>query len=184
MAFTLMNVALLSAGIARADTDVLSFDDPGMHFRPPDGWIRVIINRSPDADPHGPEIVAAYVNNANKMDPRQIVITVEPWDGDLNAFEASHESDLRNQGKEQSTFVDKKELTKLSNGMPAFFMRVNQGNSAGQFLRSFQYIVIDKQRGIVASYQGRAGQFDEKDAKTALASLYVVVYPKEWKPAR
>jgi hypothetical protein len=103
---------------------------------------------------------------------------VEPFDGPLGNFESSHESDLRNQGQESSTFVDKKELTTLANGMPAYFLRVNQGNAAGQFMRSYQYIVIDKQRGIVASYQGRAGQFDDKDAKAALSSLYVVVYPK------
>jgi hypothetical protein len=150
-----------------------------MHFRPPDGWLRVQFAEGADVDPHGPHPVAAWVLQTKKMDSRQLVITVEPFDGSLGNFEASHESDMRNEGKDQSLFVDHKETTTLVNGMPAYFMRVNQGNAAGQFMRSYQYVVIDKQRGIVVSYSGRAGQFDDKDAKAAMASLYVVVYPKQ-----
>jgi hypothetical protein len=59
------------------------------------------------------------------------------------------------------------------------------GDPSGQFARSYEYVIIDKQRGIVASYGGRAGFYDAKDpkdAKAALASLYVVVYPKPWNP--
>ncbi len=38
--------------------------------------------------------------------------------------------------------------------------------------------MIDTKRGITVAYVGRQGDFDEKDAKAALASLYVVVYPR------
>lgn len=178
LALALLSMALLTSGVARADTDPLAYDDPGMHFRPPDGWQRVQFAESSDVEPSGPHPVAAWVLQSKKMDQRQIIITVEPFDGSLGNFESSHESDLRNEGKDQSLFVDKKEMTTLANGMPAYFMRVNQGNAAGQFVRSYQYVVIDKQRGIVVAYSGRAGQFDDKEAKAAMASLYVVVYPK------
>ena len=62
--------------------------------------------------------------------------------------------------------------------MPAYYLRVNGGSSAGQFTEHFEYLVCDGTRSIAVAYVGPQGTFSEDAAKAALASLYVVVYPK------
>ncbi len=168
-------LVLLATPAAVAQTpDPLSYDDPAMHFRPPDGWTRLDIQMQENSS--GMKPVAAYLLRKSKTDQRVITISVQPFDGSLEGFERSHESDLRN--SQEGTFIDRHEQTKLSNGMPVYFIRVNTGTGSLGATRSYQYIAIDTARGIVVSYGGRLGDFDEKDAKEALSSLYIVVYPR------
>jgi hypothetical protein len=169
-------LVMYGPGMALAADDPLSYDDPGMHFRPPDGWERLQLSDS-GPDQNGPRPpVAVYFLKKSKSDQRLITITVQPFTGSLDGFVNSRTSDLRKQS--DSTFVEKQQKTTLSNGMPAYWLKVNQGASLGQYVRRYEYLVIDLTRGIVVSYTGRAGDFDEKEAKDALASLYVVVYPR------
>jgi hypothetical protein len=169
-------LVMFGPGMALGASDPLSYDDPGMHFRPPDGWERLPIAESgPDQGGNRPP-VAVYFLKKSKYDQRLITITVQPFTGSLDGFGNSRTGDLRQQS--DSTFVEKQEKTKLSNGMPAIWLKVNQGANLGQYVRRYEYLVIDLTRGIVVSYAGHAGDFDEKEAKDALASLYVVVYPR------
>ena len=174
--FLVVTVLLVVAasGVTRADDDPLAYNDPGMHFRPPDGWERVPIE-NPDHSEKAP--LAVFVFKKSKYDQRIITITAESFAGSLDAFEVSHAGDLRKQG--DSTFIEKQDKTALANGMPAYWLKVNTSGTAGQFLRRYEYVVIDLTRGIVVSFFGRAGDFDEKEAKMALSSLYVVVYPRK-----
>jgi hypothetical protein len=167
---------LLGANAALAADDPLDYSDPGMHFRPPDGWERVPMQDVGSGEEGKGPPRAIYVLKKNKSDQRVISITIEPFQGTLDGFARNHAGELRQQG--DSTFIEKQEKTTLSNGMPAIWMKVNQGAKVGQFFRRYEFVVIDLSRGIVVSYAGRVGDFDEKEAKTALASLYVVVYPR------
>jgi hypothetical protein len=167
---------MFGPGMALAASDPLSYDDPGMHFRPPDGWERLQLTDSgPDQNGNRPP-AAVYFLKKSKFDQRLITVTVQPFNGSLDGFVHSRTGDLRAQS--DSTFVEKQEKTTLSNGMPAYWLKVNQGAKLGQYVRRYEYLVIDLTRGIVVSYAGRAGDFDEKEARDALASLYVVVYPR------
>lgn len=80
--------------------------------------------------------------------------------------------------KSDSTFITSKKVT-LSNGMPAYWLKVSQGSDVGQYTRRFEYVIIDLKRGITVSYIGRQGDFEEKDAQAALAGLSVVAYPRD-----
>jgi hypothetical protein len=168
---------LVGAPSARAASDPLSFDDPGMHFRPPDGWERVPLTKegaTPPPDSDGP--VAIWVFDRGKADQRIIQITIKPYDGDLDALEHETEATMRN--NTDGLFVDKHELTKLNNGMPAFWLRTSEGSDIGKYFRRYEYIVFDGQRSIIVAMVGHQGDFEEKDAKAALDSLYVVAYPR------
>ena len=142
-------------------------------FTAPEGWVKIPV-ATPDSTTD-PTLVAMFVKNVGKPNQRIIQIVVEDFDLGLTPFETSHESELRQ--KVDSTFVDKKTKLTLPNGMPAYWIRVSQGKELGQFTRRYEYVIVDLKRGITVSYIGRQGDFDEKEAQTALAGLEVVVYP-------
>ena len=171
-------VAALTLGASvHAATDPNSYDDAGMHFAAPDGWLRLPTpddTTSPGLD--AKTVLAAYAFANGKNDSRVISITAEPFDGTLDGAESSHETELRNAS--DTTLVDHKVKTALANGMPAWFLKISQGSDPFTAVRLYQYIVFDGSREIVTSYSGRQFNFSEDDAKKALASLYVVVYPK------
>jgi hypothetical protein len=162
----------------RAADDPLSFDDPGIHFRPPDGWTRV--STPPAGGPMGTSEsspVAAWSFNEGKIDQRVITINIRRADGDLETMERQHEAELRD--ATDGLFVDKRELTKLSNGMPAYWLRTSQGSDIGKYYRRWEWLVYDGSRSIFVTLLGRQGDFDDDFAKKALASLYVVAYPRD-----
>jgi hypothetical protein len=161
---------------ATAATSPLSYDDPGMHFQAPDGWLRFPgpeESTSPGLDQKTTLVAYGFANGKN--DSRVISITAEPFEGTLDGAESSHETELRNGS--DTTLVDKKMKVTLANGMPAWFLRVSQGSDPFTAVRLYQYVVYDGTREIVTTYSGRQFNFSEDDAKKALASLYVVVYP-------
>jgi hypothetical protein len=159
---------------ARADTNPLSYDDPGMHFLPGAGWERVPIEPSGPA-PGLDHPLAVYVFHRGKIDQRTVVVAAEEYEGNLDGYERSHESNLRSQN--DGVFIDKHEAIKLDNGMPAYWLKSSQGSEVGKYLRRYEVIVFDGRRAIVVSYMGRQGDFEEKEARDALSSLYVVAFP-------
>ncbi len=171
-------VAQVIAAPAPAPThDPLAYDDAGMHFRAPDGWTRVDIGALTAGSDEQTPPAAVFVYHAGQRDQRSIVISIAPFDGTLEGFESSKETELRNAA--DGTFVNHGPRTMLGNGMPAYFLKVSQpGGDAGSQLRRYDFVVYDLTRGIDVAYVGRYGDFDENDVRTALGSLSVVVYPR------
>ena len=159
---------------ARADDR--SFDDPGIHFSPPLGWQKLAApppNGSGEAGDQPPVAVFAY--DVGKPEQRAILITIEDFDGTLDAFETSHESKIHQSG--DGVFIKPKKAIALANGMPGYLISVTSGAEAGKFVIRYDESFIDGQRGIVVSYVGRQGDFDETAVTSALSSLYIVRYP-------
>ena len=157
--------------------DPLSYDDNSVHFRAPDGWTRVDLAKgNGDAGaPAGP--AAVFVYRPGQIDQRTIVLDIQPFDGTLDGFERSKETDLRNGA--DGTFIDRHTKTELTNGMPAYFLQVSQPNAeVGHQVRRYDYVVYDMQRSIDLAYVGRYGDFTPEDVRKAFASLTVVVYPR------
>ncbi len=175
--FALVAAGVLMRGSAQPAlaADPLSYDDPGMHFKAPDGWTRV---ETPpfDADSSDKQTVAVFTYHAGKRDERSIVITIEPYSDSLDAFEHGHESDARSGS--DSAFIEEHEKVALANGMPAYYFKVRTGDvGGGRDVERCEYLVIDTQRAIDVAFVGAVGEFSDKDVKEALSSLYVVVYP-------
>jgi hypothetical protein len=61
--------------------------------------------------------------------------------------------------------------------MPAYWLKSSQGSEVGKYLRRYEMIVFDGRRAIVVSYMGRQGDFEEKEARDTMASLYIVAFP-------
>jgi hypothetical protein len=169
---------VLVPGLATAATDPLSYDDPGMHFRPPDGWTRVPADQLQGGSPGGgPSPAVAYFLRKGSNDIRTILITIDgSFNGNVDELDRAHEGELRKTN--EGTFIDKHEKTTLTNGMPAFWLRASEGTQVGAFTRRYEWLVADGTRSIIVSYTGKQGAFDEKEAREALASLYVVAYPR------
>lgn len=167
--------AALAALAAGARADDLSYDDPAMHFEAPPGWTRVALPPADGAEPQQGVPAAVFVWHRGAVDQRTIVLQIEPFQGTLDGFERQRESELRQGG--DGTFVDKKTLTKLANGMPAYVLKISSGNEAGKFVRRYDYLATDGKRSIDVQFVGRQGDFGDADVESALASLYVVLYP-------
>ena len=175
---SLLAALALGLGGRTAAAEPLSYDDPGMHFRAPDGWTRIELRKPEGADQDASDgaPVALFGWHAGQNDQRTIAITIKPFSGTLAGLESQHESDLR--GGSEGTFVDKRTQTTLPNGMPIYVVRVSQGSEVGHFIRRYDYLIFDGERGIDVAFIGRPNDFDEKDVQAALASLYVVAYPR------
>jgi hypothetical protein len=174
--------------VARADdtpaASTLTYDDPAMHYQAPDGWTKRDVG-----SPHGgddPQVVAMWVKSFSHSDPRTITITVQAFEGDLDAAQSQMETQLRNSGSGGGggdddngggVFFDRKDKITLSNGMPARYLKVSTGAGAGAMARLYQYLIVDGKRMITVTYAGRDGYFGDKDALDALSTLTVVLYP-------
>jgi hypothetical protein len=158
--------------------DGASYNDAGMHFDAPPDFEKLDV---PPSDPTGsddsddPSPLAVFVYHKGKTDQRIISITVNRFEGPVSDFDQSHISDQRKSGE---AFVAKNEKATLNNGMPAYYVKINSGAAAGQYVQRIEYLVCDGTRSIDVAYVGGEGTFDESVAKAALANLYVVVYPK------
>ncbi len=156
--------------------DSLAYNDPGMHFRAPDGWKRIQLTDAAN-DPNAKLPAAVFTYHGDRTDARTIVITIEPYSGTLEGLEVSKESELRSSA--DGTFVDRKSKIVLGNGMPGYAIKVSQPSGpAGHQLRRYDYVIFDLARSIDVAYIGRYGDFEDRDVEAALASLSVVVYPR------
>ena len=164
-----------SVAAVRADDANLSYDDPSIHYTAPDGWTRIDLSAA-TGQSGSAGVVAAFTKTFGRYDQRAITLKIEDYSGGLDEAEGSYESEMR--GGAESVFVDRKTRVTMPNGMPAWFMKISIGSEAGNIARIFQYVIVDGKRRIVASYSGRAGYFDEKDATSGLSGLAVVLYPQ------
>ena len=64
--------------------DPLAYDDPAVHFRPPDGWVRAKLG-APEAASSGQQQppAAVYFFHPGQSDQRTIIIDIQPF---KNAF--------------------------------------------------------------------------------------------------
>ncbi|HMD03016.1 MAG TPA: hypothetical protein VKG44_08660, partial [Candidatus Baltobacteraceae bacterium] len=152
------------------------YSDRSINYAAPDGWTKVPLNPSGDQQGGDDPVPVAVFVKSNGSQKNVIEILVAPSAGSsLEDFERSYESGLRK--NDTSTFVSKKTKVTLANGMPAYWLKVTNGEEAGKYTLRYEYVISDLKRGIVAAYVGRPGSTDEKEAQAALASLAVVVYP-------
>lgn len=153
-----------------------SFDDPGMHFQPPDDWKRIAIN--PDAGGQGnssqPPAVG-YVRNQGRADSALITVTIASYEGTLEAFDVTNEQQMRD--SLDSVYFAKRKKTTLANGMPAYWLIINSGNEAGKYVRRYEWEVVDTERSILVTLICKQGDIEEAEASKIMSSLYVVVYP-------
>ncbi len=148
--------------------------DPGMSFTAPPEYVKAAIPPHDPVDFDQPTVVAAFMGNRGKPDMHVITIQMENFDGPLSGFEMVTENELRDQT--DGVFVKKKELTTLSNGMPAYWQDITVGSGFDEQKR-YEYVWIDGVRGIVLSITGRYGELTEDDAKKALSQASSVAYP-------
>lgn len=170
-------VCLLTLPVsAGAQTDPShTYSDPAMSYTAPADFTPIPVpSASPDAF-EKPTIVAAFVTNLKRPDSNVITLQMENYTDDLQSYEGQAESQARNRGSD-SVFV-KKELTTLSNGMPAYFLNITVSQDSGQ-LRIFEYVWVDHVRGVVLSVVGHFGTIDETGAKKILSNVSAVAYPR------
>lgn len=176
--------AFVAPGVSSAQTPApdasptpnpLVYTDPAMTFTAPAGFYRVpMASHSPNQFDQA-AVVAAWVKNPGKREQQTITITMENHDGNLEGFEMISENEIRD--SVASVFFKKREQTKLSNGMPAFWQELSIG-SGFQEAKRYQYVWIDTVRGVSLAITALYGQIDEASAKAALADASAVAYPK------
>lgn len=147
-----------------------------MAFTAPTEFYRVPMAPHDPARFDQPAVMAAWVTNPGKREQITITITMENHDGSLDGYEMLSENEVRD--KVDSVFFKKHELTKLQNGMPAYWQELSIG-SGFDTLKRFDYVWIDGTRGITLAITGRYGVLDEPMAKKALATVAAVQYPKD-----
>lgn len=147
------------------------FTDPGMTFNAPAGFVKANL---PPHDPtqfDQPTVVAMFASRDGKA---LIQIQMENFQGTLEGFEMVTENELRNQA--DGVFIKNKTLTKLANGMPAYWQEITIG-SGFQTAKRYEYVWIDGVRGVVLSATGRYGEIDADKAKKMLADASAVAFP-------
>jgi hypothetical protein len=160
---------------ASGQTDPHTYSDPGMSFTAPADFTPIPVPSSSPDQFTQPTVVAAFARHPKQSDMTIITLQMENTSEDLNDFAADAESKARNQGSE-SVFV-KKELTTLSNGMPAYFLDITASQDAGE-AKIYEYVWVDRVRGVTLAISGRFGTIDDKSAKKALANVSAVAYPR------
>jgi len=171
-----MSVALFVSGLINATPAGAAapvYSDQAVRFVPPDGFDAVDVPAVDLTEQAHLATIAAYVHNRGKEDQLTILIMMRLFDGPLNDFEAVTENDLRTQI--DGLFVSKKELTRLPNGMPGYWLKLAYGEGFDS-MQQYVYATIDGRRGIAVSITGHLGVIDESKAKDALKNLAVVVY--------
>lgn len=151
------------------------YNDPAMAFTAPSDFYRVPMAPHDPAKFDQPAVMAAWVAKPGTRDQLTITITMESHDGSLDGYEMLSENEVRD--KVDSVFFKKRELTKLQNGMPAYWQELSMG-SGFDTLKRFDYVWIDGTRGVLLAITGRYGVLDEPMAKKALANVSGVEYPK------
>ena len=150
------------------------FSDPAMNFTAPPGFLKAPFPPHSPTDFEQPTVVAGFYQNPGKPSMKTITIQMESFQGSLSGFEMVTENELRDQG--DGVFFKKKQLTTLSNGMPAYWQDITVGSGFSEVKR-YQYVWIDGVRGVVLAITGRYGEISEDDAKKALAAASAVAYP-------
>lgn len=153
----------------------LEYSDPAMSFMPPPGYYRVPMAPHSPTEFGQPSVVAAWIKNPGKTDQRTITITMDNFSGSLDGAEMISENNARDQT--DGIFVNHKQVTKLANGMPAYFQEMTIGSGFNE-LKRWQYVWIDGIRIVTLTIVGRFGEIDEKQAREDLANASGVLYPQ------
>lgn len=151
------------------------YTDPAMAFTAPPEFYQVPLVPHDPAHFDETTVVAAWVANPGKREQLTITLSMENHDGTLEGFEMVSENEIRN--KVDSVFFKKHDLTKLDNGMPAYWQELSMG-SGFDTLKRFDYVWIDGVRGVMLAITGRYMILDEPMARKALAGAMGVAYPK------
>ncbi|MDQ6930367.1 MAG: hypothetical protein M3126_06850 [Candidatus Eremiobacteraeota bacterium] len=152
-----------------------AYDDASMHFLPPKDWQRLAVTPADLRDSDKLGLIAAYVHNPGRDNEQRMVLEMENFNGSSSAsFESSVENELRTQF---DGLLIRKQETHLANGMPAVWLNMTYG-SGFDTTKLFGYAVSDGRRGIILLAQGRLDLIHEDEAKAALSSLSVVLYPR------
>ncbi|MBV9278149.1 MAG: hypothetical protein JOZ97_07945 [Candidatus Eremiobacteraeota bacterium] len=165
-----VSAAVATAGRAVADAPMYS--DATMRFLPPAGFDKIDVPQVDLSEQEHLAPVAYYVQNRGTEQQLSIAIMVELFNGGLNEFTTVVENDLR--GEIPDLFVSRKTLTKLANGMPAYWIKLAYGEGFDS-MQQYLYATIDGRRGIVVAISGHLGVITEDTAKAALKNLAVVI---------
>ncbi len=190
---------MLTANAASADDTAYApsqpYDDPAMHYVPPSGYVLLGIRHLGLNGIGDPTAVAAWAKNPRTRDQITITVTVQNFNGTLDAFESTTEQDLR-QGL-NSFFVRGKSRASLSNGMPAYWLHITYGGDVVQSLEDpqqapagtpdtatappvsvrYQYMWIDGARGVMLAVTAPLDLISEDDARKILSSATAVRFP-------
>ncbi|GAC1388654.1 MAG: hypothetical protein NVSMB31_03020 [Vulcanimicrobiaceae bacterium] len=150
----------------------LVYDDASMHFSAPAGYIRLTPNPSEATDKLAP--IVGFLHNPGKDDQIMITLEVQQYQGTPQDWASAAEQQLR--GRMDNPFI-KKDALRLSNGMPAYFMKVAFGEGFGS-MQQYAYAIFDGRRGILVGATAKLGVLDNDKAKELLKDLSVVLYPR------
>ena len=168
-AAVLAAAGLFHASAVRADAP--AYQDATMRFVPPAGFDQVDVPQVDLSEQAHLTPVAAYVRDRGTSEQLQIAIMMEPFSGGLNEFETVVENDLR--GAIPDVFVSRKSLSRLANGMPAYWLKLAYGDGFDS-MQQYLYAATDGRRGIVVSMSGHLGVITEEKAKEALKKTAVI----------
>lgn len=154
------------------------YTDRAMSFRVPPDYVS-LGRRTVSVSDLGmdPTVLAAWAY-PSKDTPRRIFLSAESFDGtDVNDWDSEFEQQMRGQF-DNVLFKDKSHIA-LSNGMPAMFMTMSEGEgfSAQKF---FCVIWVDGQRGMSVVLQDSFDDLTPERARAILtADLVAVRYPSD-----
>jgi hypothetical protein len=175
----LVMLALIAAAPAPSPTatpDPHVYNDTAMHFEAPADYYALGQQQVDSTKLDGPTVVAVWVKFPRQQNQRTLTISLEPYDGGIDSagYEVYVENELR--GKIDGVFISAKESTRLTNGMPAYFMSVTAG-SGFDAQKFYQEVWFDGVRGVTISLAGRLGEITDKEAKDAFENASAVLYP-------
>jgi hypothetical protein len=150
------------------------YADRALRFVPPANYEAVPVPSVDLSQQAHLTTIAAYVRNRGRGDQFSILIMMELHEGSLGEFESAVENELR--GQIDGLFVSKKELTRLSNGMPAYWLKLAFGEGFDS-MQQYMYVAVDGRRGVTVSVTGHLGVINEDNARDALKNLALVLYP-------
>jgi len=150
----------------------LVYDDASMHLSVPAGYTRLTPNPSEESDKLTP--VVGFLRNPGKDDQIMVTVEMQPVRGSPEDWASQAEQQIR--GRMDNPFV-KKEALRLSNGMPAYFMKIAFGEGFSS-MQQYAYAIYDGRRGILVGATAKLGVLDNDKAKALLKDLSVVIYPR------
>jgi len=161
---------------ASGQTDALTYTDPAMSYTAPADFTPVPVPSNPPDTFEQPTVMAMFVRHPKQPDVTAISLTMENTTEDLASYESDVESKARNTGTGDSVFV-KKQLATLANGMPAYFLNITISADASE-IQTFEYVWVDRLRGVTLAASGRYGVIDERSAKKMLSTATATAYPR------
>jgi len=154
------------------------YTDPAMSFRVPADWV-ALGQRKIAASDLGldPTVLAAWAY-PSKDNPRRIYLSAEAFSGlSVDDWDGQFEQGMRSQF-DNVLFKDKSHMS-LSNGMPAMFMTMSEGEGFS-VQKFFCVIWVDGQRGMAVVLQDSYDDLTAERARAILTgNLTAVRYPSD-----